>query len=92
MWILPLCVEKVSSIIRTLLTYNYPSSLVAWYMYEYFLTLHIEVEVIWKSKFSLTAILFLINRYAYLLQQSFQLMLDIVSAQNTKVSDLVTEI
>ena len=66
--------------------------LVAWYMYEYFLTLHIEVEVIWKSKFSLTAILFLINRYAYLLQQSFQLMLDIVSAQNTKVSDLVTEI
>ena len=91
MRILPLYVEKVFPIIETQPAHNDPLSAPAWYMYEYLLTLHLEVAVIWKSKFSLTTILFLINRYAFLLYWSSALVLDILFTQNIQVSSSVTK-
>ena len=41
-------------------------SKLAWYAYDYLLTLHFEVKAIWKSKPSLMTILFLINRYVFI--------------------------
>ena len=41
-------------------------SKLAWYAYDYLLTIPLEVEAIWKSKPSVTTILFLINRYAFI--------------------------
>lgn len=60
-------------------------------MHEYFLTLHAEVDVIWKSKFSLTTILFLINRYAFILAWSFELVFNFLFTQNIQVSHSVIE-
>ena len=84
--ILQLYVEKVSSSIRTKLTHHYPLSLTAWYIYEYILMLHVEVDVIWKSKFSLTTILFLVNRYAFFLELILVLVGDVVLAKDIQVS------
>ena len=92
MSILPPYVEKASSNIQFKLTYDYLFSVPAWYMYEYLLTLHAEVDVIWKSKFSLTAILFLINRYAFMLTWSFILLFDFVFATSIQVGHPVPEI
>ena len=91
MSILPPYVEKASSNIQFKLTYDYLISVPAWYMYECLLTLHLEVDVIWKSKFSLTTILFLINRYAFILDWSFELVFDFVFTQNIQVSYSVIE-
>ena len=84
-------VEKIYSRIQIELIHNYPLFLLAWYMYEYLVTLHVEVDVIWKSKFSLTAILFLINRYAFILDWSFALVFDFLFTKSIQVSHPVTE-
>ena len=60
-------------------------------MYEYLLTLSSEIEVIWKSKISLTTILFLINRYAFILSWSLELLYVVFFASNTKVNRSVTQ-
>ena len=91
MWILPLYVEKIFSSIQAKLTHNDPFSLPAWYLYEYLFTLHAEVDVIWRSKLSLTTILFLINRYAFILNWSFSLVFNFLLTNSVQVSHPVTE-
>ena len=55
----------------------------AWYAYEYLLTLPLEAEVIWKSKPNLTIILFLINRYAFMLTLSLFTVFDFIFTDAT---------
>ena len=55
----------------------------AWYAYEYLLTLPLEVEVIWKSKLNFTIILFLINRYTFLLTWALSEALELIITDAT---------
>ena len=58
-------------------------SKLAWYGYEYFLTLPLEVEAIWKSKPNITIILFLINRYAFMFYWALFMVLNSIIADVT---------
>ena len=49
-----------------------------WYTYEYLLTLFLEIEAIWKSKPNITIILFLINRYVFIISQALFMVLSSV--------------
>lgn len=62
------------------------TTLLAWYMYHYLLTLPLEVSAIWKSKLSGTTILFIINRYMFMISWTVGMAESFIITQDIKVS------
>ena len=57
----------------------------AWYLYEYLLTISLEVKVIWKSKISVATILFLVNRYVFIIFWVSHILWSVLTIGSSKV-------
>ena len=60
----------------------------AWYAYDYFLTLPLEISAIWRTKWSGTSVLFVVNRYLFMFTWTFFCLESLLITQSSTVSTL----
>ena len=56
------------------------------YLHEYILTLPLEIETVWMSKFNTTKVLFLVNRYAFMINWIINVVSNTLSIREVPVS------